>query len=256
MTQVWFPRRNLTVTVSAVSQTLMTESAALLSTVANTRTIRRWGPWSVGALAVSLLWSSEWRLLLATGLGIGSVKLIFWVLTHRESLRGLNWRQSLHQPQTQLLLAGGSGGLVALGTYIATMVWSDVNNPWIASGIILQGLGSLTTVGLLVGHIGKTAASPATLGNGSELDHCLHTLANGDRLQKFVALRQLAQLSQSQRLTRQEQGDLWDYLQVFLEIEADPRLKRAAIAILQPQSVKPLTIPQTRRQRQVINADS
>ncbi|MEY2985149.1 MAG: hypothetical protein RLZZ568_1766 [Cyanobacteriota bacterium] len=234
----------------------MTESAALLSTVANARTIRRWGPWSIGALAVTVLWSSEWRLLLATGLGIGSVKLVFWLLTHRECLAKKTWYQSLHQPQTQLLLAGGSGGLAALGTYMATMVWSEVNNPWIASGVILQGVGSLTTVGLLVWYFGKTTASSATLVNGSEFDACLHSLANGDRLQKLVALRQLSQLSQGQRLTRQEQVDLRDYLQVFLDIEADPTLQRTAIAILRPQSVKPLTIPQTRRQRQTINADS
>lgn len=90
----------------------------------------------------------------------------------------------------------------------------------------------------------------------SEFDHCLHNLVNGDRLQKLVVLRQLSQLSQSQRLNRQEQADLWDYLQIFIDIEDDPLLKRAAIAILHPQSVKPLAIPQTQRQHQAINAES
>ncbi|MFN9173250.1 MAG: hypothetical protein ACK58N_01685 [Synechocystis sp.] len=256
MTQVWFPRKNLAGVASTVSQSLITESAALWSTLAHTPMIRRWGPWSAGSLAVTLLWSSEWRLLLATGLGIGSVKIIFWLLTHRESWQGLNWRQSLQIPQTQLLLAGGSGGMVALGSYLATMVWSEVNNPWIASGIILQGLGSLTTVGLLVWHTSKPDSPRAYLGTVSEFDQCLHTLANGDRLQKLVVLRQLSQLSQSQRLNRQEQADLWDYLQIFIDIEDDPLLKRAAIAILHPQSVKPLAIPQTQRQHQAINAES
>jgi hypothetical protein len=130
-----------------------------------------------------------------------------------------------------------------------------VNNPWIASGIILQGLGSLTTVGLLVGYLGKAVESSGSLIKGSEFDHCLQALAHGDRLQKLVALRQLSKLSQSQQLTHQERVDLWDYLQVFIEIEADPRLIRTAIAILHPQSAKPLTIPQTRRQRQTINAE-
>jgi hypothetical protein len=256
VTQVWFPRKNLAGVASTVSQSLITESAALLSTVANLRLIRRWGPWTAGSLAVTLLWSSEWRLLLATGLGIGSVKIIFWLLTHRESLQRLNWRQSLHTPQTQLLIAGGSGGLVALGTYLATMVWSEVNNPWIASGIILQGLGSLATVGLLVWQTSKPERLRADWGTVSEFDHCLHNLVNGDRLQKLVVLRQLSQLSQSQRLNRQEQADLWDYLQIFIDIEDDPLLKRAAIAILHPQSVKPLAIPQTQRQHQAINAES
>ena len=256
MTQVWFPRKNLAVVASTVSQSFITESAALLSTVAHTRIIRRWGPWSAGALAVTLLWSSEWRLLLATGFGVGSVKLIFWLLTHREKLQALNWRQSLHSPQTQLLLAGVSGGLVALGTYLATMVWSEVNNPWIASGIILQGLGSLSMVGLLVWQLGKYSSPRSYAVDGSEFDHCLHSLANGDRLQKLVALRQLSKLSQAPRLSRQEQADLWDYLQVFIEIEDDPQLQRAAIAILNPQPAKPLIIPQTKRQRQAIDADS
>jgi hypothetical protein len=255
VTQVWFPRKNLAGVAGTVSQSLITESAALLSTVANFRLIRRWGPWTAGSLAVTLLWSSEWRLLLATGLGIGSVKLIFGLLTHRESLQKSNWRQSLHTPQAQLLIAGGSGGLVALGTYLATMVWSEVSNPWIASGIILQGLGSLATVGLLVWQTSKPASSRAYLATVSEFDQGLQALAHGDRLQKLVALRQLGKLSQTQRLSRQEQIDLWDYLQIFIDIEEDPRLKRAAIAILHPQSAKPLTIPQTQRQHQAVDAE-
>ena len=254
MTQVWFPRKNLAVVASTVSQSLILESAALLSMVADIRIIRRWGPWTAGSLAVTLLWSSEWRLLLATGLGVGSVKIIFWLLTHRDQLEKLNWRQSLPTPQAQLLMAGGSGGLVALGTYVATMVWSEVNNPWIASGVILQGLGSLATVGLLVWYTSKPAPSRAYLAMVSEFDQGLQALAHGDRLQKLVALRQLGKLSQTQRLSRQEQADLWDYLQVFIEIEDDPRLKRAAIAILHPQVTKPLTIPQTQRQRQAVDA--
>ena len=111
-------------------------------------------------------------------------------------------------------------------------------------------------MGLLVWYTSKPTPSRAYSATVSEFDQGLQALAHGDRLQKLVALRQLAKLDQNQRLTHQEQEDLWDYLQVFIEIEADPRLKRTAIAILHPQVAKPLTIPQTRRQRQAVNADS
>lgn len=257
MTQVWFPQKNLARTVKSAGQSLLREGAALGSTLANNRLIYRWGPWSGGAFLVTMLWATEWRLILATALGIGSMRLVYWLLTHRQQLQSQPWRKTLASPQGQLLLAGGSGGLSALGTYIATMVWSAVDNPWLATGIILQGLGSVATVGLLLWQREKSSAPKLLTATVSDFDHCLHSLAHGDRLQKLIALRQLQQCQENQWLTSAEQRELQFYLLAFLEINGDHQLQRGALTMLnvlndQHPPPKPLSIPQPQRERQAI----
>jgi hypothetical protein len=185
---------------------------------------------------------------------MGSMRLVYWLLTHRQQFQSQPWRKTLASPQGQLLLAGGGGGLAALGTYMATMVWSEVHNPWLATGIVLQGLGSVATVGLLLWHGGKNSAPKLLTSAFSDFDHCLHSLAHGDRLQKLIALRQLKQCQENQWLNSAEQRELQFYLQAFLEITGDQQLQRQALEILnnQPQHPKPLSIPQPQRERQVI----
>ncbi len=254
MTQVWFPQKNLARTVKSASQSLLTEATTLGSTVFNNRFIYRWGPWSGGAFLVTMLWATEWRLILATGLGIGSMRLVYWLLTHGKDIQSQPWRKSLASPQGQLVLAGGSGGLAAMGTYMASMVWSAVDNPWLATGIILQGLGSAVTVGLLLWQRGKSQSPKLLTATVSDFDHCLHSLAHGDRLQKLIALRQLKQCQENQWLTTAEQRELQFYLQAFLEVSGDRQLQRQALEILnnQQQWSKPLSIPQPLRERQAI----
>lgn len=253
MTQVWFPRKNLPAAIGSVGQSIIAEGTALLASGLVGRLLSRWGPWSAGGLTVALLWPSEWQLLLATGCGIGGVKLTFWLLTHRDQLRTLRWLPSLRRPQTHLLAASGSGGMVALGTYLATMVWSDADNPWIAAGIILQGLGSVATVGLLLWQ-GSKLSTPSLHQDQGKFESSLWLLANGDRLQKLVALRHLSALSHGQRLSREERRDLWDALEIFLDIEDDPLLQRTAIALLHTtgSGTQPIDIPQSQRLKQTI----
>ena len=254
MTQVWFPQKNLARTVKSAGQSLLTEATALGSTLFNNRCLYRWGPWSGGAFVVAMLWTTEWRLILATGLGMGSMRLVYWLLTHRQQLQSQPWKKTLASPQGQLLLAGGSGGLAALGTYMASMVWSEVDNPWLATGIILQGLGSVATVGLLLWQREKNSTPKLLTATVSDFDHCLHSLAHGDRLQKLIALRQLQQCQEHQWLTPAEQRELQFYLQAFLEVSGDRQLQRQALEILNNQShrPKPLSIPQPQREIQII----
>ncbi|WP_228015122.1 hypothetical protein [Synechocystis salina] len=140
---------------------------------------------------------------------------------------------------------------------MATMVWSEVENPWLATGIILQGLGSLATVGLLLWQRQKVTAPKSLTAPLSDFDRCLHYLAHGDRLQKLIALRQLQQWWNQPGPDSPNQRELTLYLQTFLDVEQDPALQRAALHLLQqcrqsPIRQEPLSIPQRQRQRQAI----
>lgn len=204
-----------------------------------------------------MLWATEWRLMLATGLGVGSMRLVYWLLTHHQELQAKQWHQFFSGPQGRLTIAGGGGGLTAVGTYMATMVWSEVENPWLATGIILQGLGSLATVGLLLWQRRKVAAPKLLTAPVSDFDRCLHYLAHGDRLQKLIALRQLQQWQNQPSPDSPNPRELALYLQAFLDIEQDLALQRVALHLLQqcgqsPIRQEPLSIPQRQKQRQAI----
>lgn len=257
MTQVWFPPKNSATTVKSAGQFLLTEVKALGRGRSYQRLLYRWGPWSGGAFLLTMLWATEWRLILATGLGIGSMRLVYWLLTHRQEIQAKHWRELFSGPQSSLILAGGSGGLTAVGSYMATMVWSEVENPWLATGIILQGLGSLATVGLLLWQRQKLSSPKLLTVPISDFDHCLHYLAHGDRLQKLIALRHLQQWQARQALTPHEQRELVLYLQAFLEVKQESSLQKSALYLLQQchgfsGHREPLSIPQQQRQRQKI----
>ncbi len=260
MTQVWFPSKKSATTVKSTGQFLPLspkEVTALAIRLADYRWLYRWGPWSGGAFLVTMLWATEWRLMLATGLGVGGMRLVYWLLTHHQELQAKQWQQFFSGPQGRLTIASGGGGLTAIGTYMATMVWSEVENPWFATGIILQGLGSLATVGLLLWQRRKVTAPKLLTAPVSDFDRCLHYLAHGDRLQKLIALRQLQQWQNQENQDSPNPRELALYLQAFLDIEEDPALQRAALHLLQQcqQSAirpEPLSIPQRQRQRQAI----
>jgi len=112
----------------------------------------------------------------------------------------------------------------------------------------------VATVGLLFWQREKDSAPKLLAPPIAGFDHCLHHLAHGDRLQQLIALRQLQQWQDNQLLSPMEQRDLPFYLQAFLEVTGDRQLQRLALNLLGQKQLRPepLSIPQTQRERQVI----
>ena len=100
------------------------------------------------------------------------------------------WRKFLVGSNRQLVLAVGAGASGAFGTYLAASVWTDAENRWLATSIILQGLVSLATLALLIWSLRSQKANSQE----TKLDSLLEDLSHSDRLKRLVAIRQLTRL--------------------------------------------------------------
>ncbi|MEA5572726.1 armadillo-type fold-containing protein [Calothrix sp. UHCC 0171] len=191
-----------------------------------------------------LVW--DWKLLLASSIGIGAMTLAY-------SMQKWNWQKYwfelsklLHSPNRRLTVAVLSGGIAALSTYMAIAVWMGSKNPWIATGAILQGIGTLITLILLIGIIINSQDNK----DQNQIDKLLRNLTESDPLKRLIAVRQLTKLATSSRINISEQQNITECLQLLLTQEKETLIRDATFESLQildtanqkPTPLKPLKI--------------
>jgi hypothetical protein len=110
--------------------------------------VRKWGRWSLASFGTVLMLSWNWKLVMATAAGMGSMGLVYLALGENWQRYWLLWQGFFKGSQGKLTLAVGSGSLAALSTYIAAELWADTDNRWLATGMIAEGVGTLLTLGL------------------------------------------------------------------------------------------------------------
>ena len=187
--------------------------------------VKRWGRWSLASLAATLMWDADWPITLATVSGIASVAAIYWLLNPVWRPDWRRWLALARTQQGQLALAAAGGGLVALGSYWAAVVWANTSDRWLATAVLLEGVGTLTTLALLAWYI----AQQRPQGHRQQWEQLLLQLAQGDRLQRLIIIRQLGNRLQQGQLSTAEQAELRDYFQVLWSQETDPRLRQALL---------------------------
>lgn len=181
--------------------------------------------WRWGAIAGGLLLLTDWKLMLAAGAGGAVWWLNYWLREHPIPVDTAEIRRWLKAENWPVLLAAGSGGVVAVSTYLAIAIWSDTDSFWLASGIALQGLGTLTLLVLLVWQVLGRRADRGM----ASFDRAFADLAAADPLQRLVAVRQLSQMAQGSRLDAQELRSLTDALRLMLRREQEPIVRAAAL---------------------------
>ncbi len=174
-----------------------------------------------------LLWN--WKLLLALLIGVGVMVLVYSMQEWDWQLPWSNIRKFLNSSNRRLALAVVSGGLGTVSTYMAVAIWVDSHSPWIASGAILQGVGTLLTLILLVWQIVNF------YGNREEdhLDQLLVNLTEKDPLKRLIALRQLTKFITHKRVDSSVQQDVIECLQLLLSREEEVVILEAAFKSLQ-----------------------
>lgn len=210
---------------------------------------QRWGNWVLGLMVgiAMLVW--QWQLLLATGVGVGAMALIYLLQTTDwpvKILRGWQWLSRSHQ---QLTLAVGGGSLAAVGTYMAASLWVESDRPAMALTMILQGLGTLTTLGLLSWQL----LNRTPLASETQFNQWLRDLTDTDDLKRLIAVRQLTHWATTTPVDRSQSQAIQDYFHRLLGRETDPTLRNAILEGLQaledPESplanYQPLQIPLT-----------
>jgi hypothetical protein len=174
-----------------------------------------------------LYWN--WKLVLATGTGVGLMLLVYWMQGWNWQVYWSKWERFLRGSNRKLTVAVGSGGLAALATYLAASIWVDSENRWLAVGTILQGLATLLTLILLVWQI----ITHRNGGNEAKFDQLLTDLSNPNPLKRLMAVRQLTKLTQKTPLSQDSPHQLIEYFCLMLSQEKEPVVRNAILESLQ-----------------------
>lgn len=174
-----------------------------------------------------MLWWN-WQLLLATGVGIAIMLLVYFLQQGDWQKRWSDLGKLFTGANRQLAVAVGSGGLATLGSYMAISVWIDSDSGWIAAGAILQGLGILAIIILLVGQLMARSTPEFT----SDLDRLLEQLTDIHPLRRLIAVRQLTREFTTARWER-DRRTIADCLALMLTRETEPAVKHAVLDGLQ-----------------------
>ena len=172
----------------------------------------------------ALLWWMNWKLFLATSVGIGSMSVCYLTQNSHWQSYCQRWRKFFVGSNRQLTLSISTGAFGAFGTYLAASIWADTDNQWLATGSILQGIMSLATLIVVLWSLrGKQASSLE-----AKMDRLLMDLSDRDRLKRLVAIRQLTRLLVNNRLSAEHYQQSIEYYRLMLS-EPQPAVIKDAL---------------------------
>ena len=190
--------------------------------------LRKYRKWTVYCFIFALMWWLNWKLLLATSVGIGLMSLNYLLQNSHWQSYFRQWQRFLTGSNSQLILAVGSGATGAFCTYLAASVWTDTDNQWLATGAILQVFTSMTTLALLWWSLSQRNANTLE----SKLDQLLADLSHTDVLKRLIAIRQLTRLLVNHRLSSEHYQQLIEYYHLMLSQPQVPLVKNALLESL------------------------
>ncbi|MGL6282962.1 MAG: hypothetical protein ACRC2J_11195 [Microcoleaceae cyanobacterium] len=216
-----------------------------------------WQNWPQQSWLIAFLVLASWayldgKLLVSTALGIAVMGLIYRLQGNDQRL----W-QGWNYQLTFLLL---SGGLTTFSVYVSTGIWLEAEQPWLASGLLLQNLGLVGIISFLAWQMQAVQAKTP----GDDLTLLLDQLTFDDPLKRLIAVRQVRDYVLSGKLSgKSGKGDrltqplsmskshVVDCFRVMLSKESDPLVKEAILESLQawdslptpPKRFKPSQAP-------------
>lgn len=185
------------------------------------------GGWLMALTLVAALWLWNWPLVLAMLAGLVSMVLAYGAQQSRwQAWQSEIWQTLWSRSNRPLTISVLLGGIATIATYIAAMVWLAADNGWLATGTILQGLGTLAAVLLLVRQTwGQSQTQPT---NEMQM---LSRLSTADALDRLIAIRQVTLWAKNENPTVQAQ--VADCFRLMLQRESDSILQTALMDGLQ-----------------------
>ena len=174
-----------------------------------------------------LLWN--WKLLLASSVGIGAMVSVYSMYKWDVRIRWYEINKFFNSPNSRFAVAVISGGIATLSTYTAAAVWVDSNSHWIAAGAILQGFGTLLTLALLVWQMVSFYKNQQE----NQLDELLVNLTEEDPLKRLIALRQINKLVSRKSIGDSAQNSVAEFLKLLLCREDEQAVRDAVFDTLQ-----------------------
>ncbi|WP_017663061.1 hypothetical protein [Baaleninema simplex] len=190
--------------------------------------LREWGGWVLAAVLAATMLVWNWKLFLATGIGM-SVTVGAYLLSQSSwTVRWADVRRWLSDLNRPITVAVVGGGLSTVSTYMAAEIWATAENRWMAGGSILQGLA---TLGILLLLTWQTLSR--VLGReGVNVNATLDRLSENDPLKQLVALRQLERWVTGGTVDVGERRTIGECCRVLLSRQLEPVVREAALETL------------------------
>ena len=169
------------------------------------------------------------KLVGATLTGMGLMGLVYWGQTTNWQSRWLGCYQFLQSCQGKLAIAVISGGFGAIGSYIALYIWLNAENRWLATGLILQGFGTLLTLGLLSWQLLDLPRKKRE----DQYQEWVLQLTDSHELKRLIAVESLSNLLEQQQLTEIQIQQLSGYFRLILRQETEIMVRQAVLQCCQ-----------------------
>lgn len=182
--------------------------------------------WLIALLGLIFIGSWNWQLFLATVAGSGLMVLVYWLQSNSLYTYWSRWQRFFAQIDRQLIVAVSTGSFTALGIYLAACIWSESENQWLATGIILQTFASLITLGLLAWHFW---GNNRFRHHENQYNQLLGNLSDRDSLKKIIAIHQLTRLVKNGNLPKDCQIQLVEYYCLMLSKCQEVAVKEALL---------------------------
>lgn len=185
--------------------------------------------WALLAIFLVMLLSWNWQLIAATSAGIFAMIAVYVMQDWNWNV--ILWRiqKYLQSPYRHLPISVASGAVTVFLTYTVLAVWSNQENHWLASANILQLGATLGILGLLV----RQAFKQWLQRQQDNFDQLIAQLAVNDDLARLIAIKQINQHAQDNRLPAAQERAIADYCQVLLNRETETTMRDAIFETLE-----------------------
>jgi hypothetical protein len=172
--------------------------------------------------------------ILGLTLSVGDIKLILATSIFAETMllsyqiKTRSWK-NYHQyftkiltPQNkQLILSVTTAGTLAFASYIILNIWTEIDNKWLAFGIIWQTIFSTATIGFFSYKLSQK--KPVKKQESLSKFHELVNELNADSpLQRLWSINQIMELWQNNKLTVSQINQVKEYFILLKEFEIEP----------------------------------
>jgi len=186
------------------------------------------------------------KLILATSIFAGAMLISY-------QLKNICWRsynqyyiKVLTQENKQLILSVITAGSLAIGSYIILNIWTEIDNKWLALGIIWQSLFSTLGIGFMGYKIWqkKPIKERQYLSKFNEL---INQLNDDSPLQRLKSINDIMELKQNNQLTSLQINQVKEYFILLLDLENEQIIinkLNQSLSKISTNSMQPLNIPQ------------
>ncbi|GBF86041.1 hypothetical protein AsFPU3_3111 [Aphanothece sacrum FPU3] len=108
---------------------------------------------------------------------------------------------------------------------MAISIWSEAQNRWLATGLILQGLGTLLTLGLLGWQIFHLQGKKKE----KQYHEWVSDLTEVNPLKRLIAVVNLANLLEKQQLSSSQTKQLREYFRLMLSKENEMVVRQTVL---------------------------